>query len=213
MDMSVKEAGFAGRTYSVDRFSQWLDTRIDDLEQQIRWEEIRLQRMRQLKGYVDNVVSKPMQVVRRQATVSYNVWTVGKKGSISEQEIAAAARLQEKMPFSYITLSVPMQSLMGGEEALDVHLGLGVLEENMEKCGLTDTAGMQRFPGGDCMSVYLEMEDPFSLTQTHLRPLFDAVEREGMRVASGAVGRQFLSYQKGEKYIHGFSLGVLVEKR
>ena len=210
-DMSVKEVSTAAHTYALGRFSGWLEERIAALEQELRLEQMRMARLEQLRGYLRAMSEQGAGVLRMRTKVSYNAWTIGPGAFYTGATLSAMERLQGKMPFSYVTLMVPQESLLGGEEALQVRLGLGILKENMEKCGFEGTAGLERFPEGDCLSLYLEREDPFALTRADLAPLFLEAGRLGARIVSGAVGRQYLAYEKEGRTVHGFSLGVLIE--
>lgn len=212
-DMSVREAVEAGRSYPLGQVSQWLDGRIDTLEQEIRLEEIRLARLRQLKRYLLTMEQNRSQVHLDRTRVSYNVWTIGDVASPDHNALRAVELLQQKIPFSYVTLAVPKESLLGTGDQLSVGLGLGILEENMSKCGMTNTVGMERFDEGECLSIFLELEDPFALLREHLQPIFDEAKRRNLRLISGAVGRHYFSYARNGRRVHGFSLGVLVEKK
>lgn len=210
-DMSMKESVQTIREYSLEQISGWLDEHIEELNEEIRLANIRLARLQRMRKYYTDVPPKEGEAILMTRKKSYSICTFGECARIDDQVLKIAACWGELMPFTYVALTIPEESLQGSEEQLSVGLGLGIVEENYFVCPLPVSEAMDCFPEGECLALFLERENPFALTRTDLKPLFDVARERGLRIVGRATGRIFLSYQKDGCRHHGFGVRVRVE--
>lgn len=210
-DMSMKESVQAIQEYGLEQICGWLDEHICEAEEEIRLAEIRLARLQQMRRYYTNIPQREGKATLLTCGKSYSICTFGSCAVISDEVLEIAAHWGERMPFTYVALTIPRESLLGEEERLSVGIGLGILEENLSWCDLPVSDAMDCFPEGECLSVFLEREDIFSLTRRDILPLFEEAAARKKKIVSGATGRIFLSYRKDSRLFHGFTLRVRVE--
>ncbi|MCI8567411.1 MAG: MerR family transcriptional regulator [Lachnospiraceae bacterium] len=210
-DMSMKESVQTIREFSLGQIAGWLDEHIEELDEEIRLANIRLARLQQMRRYYTEIPGRKGEAVYMNGKKSYSICTFGDCARIDDEILKIAACWGERMPFTYVALTIPAESLLGGQERLSVGAGLGILEENYFACPLPVSGAMDCFPEGPCLTVFLERENPFALTRTDIKPLFELAQKKKLRIVGGATGRIFLSYQKDGGRCHGFSVRVRVE--
>lgn len=210
-DMSMKESVQTIQEYGLGQIEGWLDEHIEELDEEIRRTNIRLARLQQMRRYYREVPVREGKAVFMECGKSYSICTFGDCARVDDEVLKIAACWGDLMPFTYVALTIPEESLLGAEERLLVGAGLGILEENYFACPLPVSGAMDCFPAGGCLTVFLERENPFALTRADVKPLFDLARERGQRIVGGATGRIFLSYQKGGCRHHGFSVRVRVE--
>ena len=126
---------------------------------------------------------------------------------IVEVERQIARTLAEHLPFSYVALKIPEDSLFG-DQVYQVQAGLGILEENRVRCGLDLTEAAFEIAGAERLTIWLEKEDPFHLTRAELEPIFKEAALQGVELFGDAVGRMYLGYTMNGRRVHCFALGI-----
>lgn len=206
-DMSVSQAAEINCDCRLEDVNNWLSGHIAEVEQQIALEQMRLARLQQMKAYFTDIKEGQTRVETFKLQKNYQVWTLGTGKKPDAETIRAAKTLAECLPFSYVALKIPEESLFE-DTCYQVQAGLGILEENRIKCGIDlervafETAGAER------LTIWLEKENPFLLTRQDLEPIFKEAARQGVELFGDAVGRMYLGYTTGGRRVHCFALGI-----
>lgn len=216
IDLSMEEALLAVRGYDPAQLHEWLTGRIDGLREEIALAQAKLERLERLRNYssVDaSFFSGERADLRQgpQGQAFYSIRTFGSYAKVNDEVLELAAALGQCMPYSYIALTIPEASFLGGEEDLLVGVGLGILEKNMARCGITPSPEMDRFPGGAHLVMFLEREDVFHLKRGDLRPFFQAAEVNHLRLYGDVVGRISFVREKNGRRCYGLSLRCQTE--
>lgn len=183
-----------------------------ELERQLAWEEMRLQRLREMQRYFSEIQTRREPLSRNPLGDSYNIWNFGEHTSPSPAEQRAIALLAQNMPFSFITIRVSRESLLSPGDGLDISIGLGILEKNRAKLGLELPPEIPLDPGGTKVNLMMEVADPFSITKKDMAPLLEEMARRNLTPQTDLVGRIFISYMKGGSFVHGIALGFFEEE-
>lgn len=211
-DMGVREA-LDAKNQELSVIDGWVDEHARDLERQIAWEEMRLQRLREMQAYFSLIQTRREPLSQNLLDDSFHVWNFGKVAPLSPPERKAIALLARNMPFSYIAIRVSRESLLAPGEELDVSIGLGILEKNRAKLGLSLPPEIPRRPGGPIINQLLELPDPFALTKKDLAPLLGEFSRRGLAWEQDLIGRFFISYVKNGSFVHGVGLGFPIDRQ
>ena len=208
-DMSIQESADAEQNYGLNDLSSWLNGRIPALDQEIRYEEMRLLRLREMNDYICSINPTSPVVEMLIMVDSYNVWTFGTHiKSLDDTEEQASRMLAEKMPFSYAAVRISKESLLAGGK-LDVDLGIGILASNLKKLDMV-LPGQERFlnEGHPMMTQSVQIEDLSNMTASDLDPLLNAVHLKNLEISSDVIGRVYISYRKDGRLMQGIILGV-----
>ena len=119
----------------------------------------------------------------------------------------------DKLPFTFVTVGITKESLLSEGAALDLRLGVGVLDRYQERLKLPLTPDVERFPAGPGVYYHLGVRDFFSIGKKDIAPLYEHVERRHLRITSGAMGRTLASEHRGGEILHHISFRVLVEEK
>lgn len=213
IDLSMEESLQAIQVCDRDQLHRLLSGRIAALEAELARAQAKLDRLEQLRNYTSGHIAEGQVFsgLGRRKLAVYSVCTFGKYAKTSEEALEIAAVLANSMPYTYIALTIPEESFLGEEEELSVGVGLGILEEFMERCGLTPSPVMDYFSDGPHLVIFMEHEDVFSLTRSDFRPLFDEAKNRGLQLYGNAVGRISYSYEKNGRRRYGFSVRCQVK--
>ena len=209
-DMGVQEA-LEAQQQELSVINGWVEGHAGELERLVTWQEMRLQRLREMQAYFSMIQDQKERLGQNALDDSYNVWNFGKVGPLSPAEYRAIALLAQNMPFSYIAIRVSRESLLSPGNELDVSIGLGILEQNRSKLGLELPPEISRSPGGPKVNLLMELHDPFSMTKMDIAPLLEEMRRRKLVPQADLVGRIFISYMKGSSFVHGVALGFFAE--
>lgn len=210
-DMGVRQA-LDARNQDLTVIDGWVESHAGELERQIAWEEMRLQRLREMQFYFSVVQTRRDQLGQNYVDDSFNVWNFGRTSPLSPAEHKAIELLAGNMPFSYIAIRVSRESILSPGDELDVSIGLGILEQNRAKLSLELPPEIPRSPGGSKVNLLMELSDPFAMTKRDLAPLLEELNRRGQVLRSDLEGRIFISYMKNGSFVHGVGLGFFEEK-
>ncbi len=208
--MGVQEA-LAAQGQELTVIDGWVDNHARELERQIAWEEMRLQRLREMQVYFSVIESRKGQLGQNFVDESWSLWSFGQTAPLSPAEERSMKLLAQNMPFSYIAIRIARESLLSPGEELGVSVGLGILEPNRAKLWLELSPEVSRARGGSKVNLLLELADPFAMTKRDIAPLLAEMERRGMEPREDLEGRIFISYMKGGSFVHGVALGFFEE--
>lgn len=209
--MGVQEA-LAAHGQELPTIDSWVENHTRALQRQIAWEEMRLTRLREMQAYFSLIQTRRGRLGQNALDDSYNVWNFGKVGPLSPAEYRAIALLAQNMPFSYIAIRVSRESLLTPGNALDISIGLGILEKNRAKLALELPPEIPLTRGGAKVNLLMELPDPFAMTKSDLSPLLEEMDRRGLVPQEDLIGRIFISYTKNGAFVHGVAVGFIEEK-
>lgn len=190
----------------------WVSAHTRELERQIAWEEMRLQRLREMREYFSMIQVRGSGLSETSRDLSYNVWNFGQAEPLSAAEEAVIAALASCMPFSYIAIKISRESLLRPGDGLDVSIGLGILERNRKKLDLSLPPEVDHTPGSPLLDLLLEVHDPFSMTKKDIAPLLKEMDRRSVTLKTDLIGRIYISYRKNGVFVHGIGLGLPLEE-
>lgn len=207
-DMSIQES-LSAKNEELEAIDQWVGAHVTELEEQIRWQEIKLLRLKEMRAYFQMMKDGRERIAQFSRDNSYNVWNFG-TGAVRTPGVQKAVEiLSENMPFSYIAIKIGLQSVIEDRRPLDVSIGLGILERNKKKLDLKLPAEVERKEGGEILQYMLEISDPFQLTRSDLKPLLAECRQRNIELKEDLIGRIYLSYMKNGMFVHG--IGVSAE--
>lgn len=209
-DMSVQEA-LDAKDQDLSIIDGWVEDHARELEKQIAWEEMRLIRLKEMRAYFSMIQARQNRLGHSDRDDSFNIYNFGKIRPLAPAEREAIRLLAQNMPFSYIAIRISRESLFSPGDDLDVSIGLGILERNRDKLGLS-LPPSSLTPGSPLVDLLLEIHDPFAMTKRDIAPLLEEIARRDLALKGDLIGRIYISYMKNGSFVHGVSLGLPVEK-
>lgn len=185
----------------------WVNGQINDLENEIRKEEIRLARLKEMRNYFDcmnRLLNTPNLDIKH---AEYVYWIFEKDFHLTKEIEKNLCCLAEKSPFSYVALKVPHDEWTK-KEKFHIVAGIGMLKRNLEKCGLRELKESQYIEEAKVIGIYLEKENPLELTRKEIQPLLDTAEKMGVEVYGDMSGRFYLKYTKEGKKVYNVAVSI-----
>jgi len=213
LDMGIDEMRDVGRSKSVREQRGWLDGKQREINGEIehlRRQSARIEELKKFYAFADDEGGKVGEV---DMCASYSLYTFGNHAHRSPEALRLARVWMDKLPFTFVTVGITRESLLSEEETLDLSLGVGVLDRYQKELGLPLASDVEPFPAGHGVYQHLSVHDFFSIGKKDLAPLYEYIERKGLRIASGATGRTLASERLEGEIRHHISFRVLVEKR
>ncbi len=208
-DMSISETAKINSDCRLENVNSWLDRHIRELEEHISLEKQRLSRLRQMQEHFSHISAGEIQLELQFVKKHYDVWTFGMEQPLDTACSEMIHALAECLPYSYVGLMIPEKSLFSDAAGpFQVWAGLGILEENVSKCGIRLTDKAVAVEGQERLLIWLEKEDPFALNRADLESVFEEARRRGLTLYGDAVGRIYLSYTVNNHHVHSFCLGI-----
>lgn len=190
----------------IEGVGRLLEDNIERTIQEIRKQELLLLRLRTMKSFRDMFYGNPDCIHERYLSLNYRIETFGNDIQNTEDEWEDVKVIADNLPFSYVSVQITKESLASGKEELDVHLGVGILKEISDSLNLTlKTERLHK--GGNIMEQLLEVENPFTITRSDLKPLLKRMEEMNLPYTELA-GRIYCSYKKDGKLVHGLGLAT-----
>lgn len=190
LDMGLREMAELRGQGSFEAQSAFLQGQERALEKEIQRLRKKKRRIQQLSVLYDLAcgVGRPRLVESMQG--HYAVYVIDGEKQDDSRGLAAMSAWVKGMPFSYIALSIPQESLAARPEIFPVRIGLGVLEENLEKAGRGLSKNAEYMPPqGKNMCFAFITENVFGLGAKDLLPLYQQMEAGKLRLAGPASGR------------------------
>lgn len=192
----------------IEGVGQFLEDNIDRTIQEIKRQELLLMRLRTMKSFHELFYGNPECIHERYLSPNYRIETFGNHINNSENDWNDVQIIAENLPFSYVSVQVTKESLSSGNEELDVHLGVGILKEISDSLNLT-LQTHKFYEGGNIMEQLLEVEDPFAIKRSDLKPLLNRMQEMNLPYTELA-GRIYCSYKKEGKLVHGLGLATII---
>lgn len=192
----------------IEGVGQFLQNNIDRTIQEIKRQELLLMRLRTMKSFHEMFYGNPECIHERYLSPNYRIETFGENIDNSEADWTDVQLIAENLPFSYVSVQITKESLASGQEDLDVHLGVGILKEISDSLNLRLKTDRLR-EGGNIMEQLLEVEDPFTIKRSDLKPLLNRMEEMNLPYTELA-GRIYCSYKKDGRLVHGLGLATVI---
>lgn len=209
--MSIEES-VSAKNKSIDEISVWVENHKQDLQYQIQLLQMKFLRLNQMQEYFKMVKdSRTKQTEFYDLEDSYNIYGLTNR-TLTENEKKAVEILAENMPYSYIAIKITKESINKKQGPLEIEIGLGILQSNLEKISIELPKEIQKVKGGMKKHIILEVEDVFAITREDIKPLLEKVWDENGYIKDDLVGRIYISYKHNNKFVHGLGLGILCEK-
>jgi len=213
LDMGIGEIRDARGGESVGEQLAWLERKQGETDAEIGRLLRQRARIEELKKFYAFADGEEDRVDEVDMCASYSLYTFGNRAHRSPEALRLAQAWMDKLPFTFVTVGITRESLLSEEEGLDLSLGVGVLDRYQEELGLPLTPDVEPFPAGHGVYQHLSVHDFFSIGKKDLAPLYEYIERKGLRMTSGATGRTLASERLDGEIKHHISFRVLVEKR
>ena len=194
------------KTEELHQIDSRLHERIDALERSIREQEMRLKRMKEMTVYFSKIERNISKCSYHELDDSYNIFTINCDSTPDER--AAVKLLAEVMPFSYICVRISKDSILHNESPLKVSLGLGILESNRQKIGLSFPPSIKIDHKGMKVGMFMECNDLFNIQCSDIAPLLDEFNERQIPLSEDLTGRVFISYRHNGETVHGIGFGI-----
>lgn len=206
-DMSVQES-LAAKNKGLNQISSWVEDHISDLEEEIRQQEMRLFRLREMQEYFTMIQDSKSLLTEHDLDENYNVWNFGKHIDLDDVTLSTIKLLSDAMPFSYIAIKISKESILSNQENLDVSIGLGMLERNRKKLGLIFPNQIKKAEKHHILQILVLSDDPFNMKREDLKPLLEEAEKRHIEINEDIVGRIYISYIENGSFVHVIGLSI-----
>lgn len=206
-DMSVNDIVKLNNSGLETPMNLWVNGQINDLEDEIKKAEIRLNRLKEMRNYFDcmnRLLNTPNLDIKHS---EYVYWIFDRDFHLTQEIEESLCCLAEKSPFSYVALKVPHDEWMFHDK-FHIVAGIGMLERNFDKCGLTELKGSQYVEEAKIIGIYLEKENPLELTRKEIQPLLDMAKSMNVEVYGDMSGRFYLKYNKEGKKVYNVAVSI-----
>ena len=213
LDMGIDEMRGAGLQRSVGEQRSWLDRKQDETRAEIARLQRQSARIEELKKFYAFADAEETCVGEVDMCAAHCLYTIGSASHHSSEALHLARSWMDRLPFTFVAVGITKESLLSEGEALDLRLGLGVLDRYQASLELPLAPEVETFPAGRSVYQHFGVRDFFSIRKADLAPLYEYLERKGLRIASGATGRTLASEYSGGQILHHISFRVLVEEK
>ncbi len=210
LDMGLRDIEEIRRHGSFESQSKYLQMRESALTNEIERLIAKRERLRQLSRLYDAVHYVDKAPIQKTAPANYALFVLGDGCEPNEQVLSEISRWINCLPFTYFAAEIPFASLVDQREELTVRLGLGILEENLDKANIVPPKEALYTPALLSVRMAVCTRDVFSLCKKDLAPLYAFLKENHMRILGAASGRIICSNCKAKdpEYILGFSVPV-----
>ena len=187
MDISLPEAKDFVCQKSVTEYNDWLALREQSLRHQIYDLELRLSRLKETQVYASCGVRLMNCVEEFDGPATWALSAVG-----TNKQAMVGDLLQEwvdHFPFTYVSATIPLQSLNDTARPLQIAVGVGSLIRYVEEFRLPCPEGAFFQPGGHFIRTCISTRDILHLSRESLRPLYDYRDAHHLRFAGCSGGR------------------------
>lgn len=213
LDMGIDEMRDTGLTGSVAEQLSWLDRKQAETEAEIARLRRQSARIGELKKFYGFASVEEDRVGEVDWCASHCLYTFGASSHRGAEALRLARIWMDRLPFTFVAVGITRESLLSEGGELDLRLGLGVLDRYQASLDLPMSPEVETFPAGRSVYQRLGVRDYFSIRKADLAPLYEYIERKGLRIASGATGRTLASERRDGQLLHHISFRLLVEEK
>lgn len=208
-DMSIQESLFA-KQEDLNHIDSWINNHVQILEENIRFEEIKIHRLREMQEYFKILKNTRTNIHPYQRDTSFNCWSFYNAKEFTKEKEEAMEILANAMPFSYVAIKVGKEIFHDPKQELQVSIGLGILEKNRQILGLEFNDEVEVKKGSGIIQIVIESPDPFHLTKEDLKPIYELIEEKQLQITQDIIGRIYLSCFRNQQFVHLVGLGIEV---
>jgi len=212
LDVKLQDIGTLQKQGSFEAQVKYLHKREKALKAEIEKLTLKRERLIQLSKLYDLVHALDKTYMKDEMSANYALYVMGDECRPSEQTLAEIPVWIACLPFTYFAVEISFKSLMEEDDSLSVRLGLGILEENMQKAGLPHSPEAIYTPKGTMACVALRTRDVFGLTKKDLTSFYANLVQNQLRITGPATGRIICSTCDGENPEFIIAIGAPVEK-
>ncbi len=211
LDMRLRDIEGLRRHGTFEAQTEYLDMRKKALTDEIEKLIAKRERLHQLSMLNDAVHHVNQVFLQEQIPASYALFVLGEGCGPNAEVLSEISHWMACLPFTYFAVEISLSSLDGPREELDVRIGLGILEANMDKAGLVPPKEAVYTPENFGVRIAVKTKDAFCLSKNDFAPLFAHLEENSLRISGPASGRIICSTCMAEntQYIIGFSIPVI----
>ncbi len=210
MDLAAMKAVAAGR--SVREQNEDLTRERERIAAEIRRLESKARRIDELKVFYDLAEHETGRVNEIEMEASHSLYVFGPDARRGPKALQTVRKWMRHLPYSYFSVGISRDSLLSGDEGLEMRLGVGVLERYRKALGLALSPEVETFPAGRSVSMHLASRDFFGLSKRDIAPLYAYARERGCRIASEATGRTFAEETADGRPLYHFSIRVRMEQ-
>ena len=145
-------------------------------------------------------------------SANYALYVLSENYPVSSQALAEIPQWLACLPFTYVAIEIPLKSLTGLEDKLSIRLGLGILEENLQKVDLVPSSEAAFYPQETTAQITIRTRDVFDLSKEDLAPFYTFLSENRLRVTGPAAGRIICSTCHSENQEYIIALGAPVQE-
>ena len=212
LDMGLQDIGILRKQGTFEEQTKYLHKREAALAVEIERLTAKRERLLQLSRLYDLVHTVNQAHYEEEMSANYALYVLGEGCRYSEQTLAEIPAWIACLPFTYFAVEISLESLTEGDDGLSIRLGLGILEENLQKAGLTPGAEAIYTPKNARACVAIRTGDVFGLTKKDLVSLYAHLSQSQLRITGPATGRIICSTCHAENPEFIVAMGVPVEK-
>lgn len=205
-NMSIAES-LEAQKHPIEEIDRWVEIEKQNLKKVIGQYEMQIYRLNEMQKFFKVISDNDKSMKEFKLGDSFNIFNFGKNITLNNDELHGIKILANSMPFSYIAVKISKESIFNDNP--EVSIGLGILENNIKKIGTNIPSSITKTKGSNRMNMYLEVTNPFEITKKDIKPIIDYIEKEKITLKDDIIGRIFLSYYKGNEFVHAIGVGVV----
>ncbi len=194
-----------------------LEGHLAQVEMQLQTELVRVQtelaRIRKHRSFVSDAMNAGGVCDFNAYGGIYKLMLLGEEIQENPEMAEIAAQWIAHMPVCDIGWQISLDKLVRAQgKTVGTQVGLMVLPHFAEEYHLNVQPPVYMFPTGHCIRMMIKTQDPFHVTQTDFKPLFDYAKAHHYEMISDITGRYSgYSCEDGTAYYH-FSARVVVQQ-
>jgi DNA-binding transcriptional MerR regulator len=213
LDMGLRDIERLRSSGSFTVQKEHLHIRENALSAEIEKMIAKRERLRQLSRLYDAVHNVNQVIFQEQIPANYALYVLGEGCKPNTEVQSEISNWVACLPYTYFAVEISFNSLTAQREDLDIRLGLGILEANIDKAELVPHKETVYTPMGNGVRFAVITNDVFCLSKNDFSPLYAFLEENKMRISGPASGRIISSTSTSDntEYIIGFSIPVFKE--
>jgi len=212
MDIGLSDIGKLRKQGALEVQTRYLHQREAALKAEIEKLSAKRERLVQLTKLYDLIHEVGIANINASMSANYALYVLGDNYPVSSQALAEIPQWLVCLPFTYVAVEIPFQSLIGSEEKLAIRLGLGILEENLQKVDLVPSNEATFYPQETTAQITIRIRDVFDLSKKDLTPFYTFLAENRLRIIGPAAGRIICSTCHSENQEYIIALGAPVKE-
>lgn len=186
----------------------WLSNCEATLDREISYLVAKKDRMRQLSALYTAISEAGSVSELDNMDGCYSLYVLGDGCRPSDAVIGDMPGWVSSFPFTYVAVGVTEENLFSKDEPLILHVGLGILESNVEISHIVPPPDAAYVSGGKALTIAVETDNVFSVTREDLAPLFAYAKERGIRLTGPLLGRVLYTVYDNESPRHVIAFSI-----